>query len=123
MISTIKTLRPFFFLLPLGLLMGASTAPAPVATPPAYCELYGAVYVEQQAAFANYRVFLQENEAFADLIVFREDGEAFADRPGFWYITDVKAFADFTIAFETNEGMANFSIAYTDFRSAAGCQK
>lgn len=90
-------------------------------TPPDICQLFGAVYVEQQAAFADYRVYKEEIESFAKLVVYREEAEDFADRPGFWYFTDVKAFADFTIAYESNQGLADFTIAFTDFRSAAGC--
>lgn len=92
-----------------------------LSTPPDICQLYGAVYVEQQAAFADYRVFKEDIESFAKLVVYREEAEDFADRPGFWYFTDVKAFADFTIAYEPNQGLADFTIAFTDFRSAAGC--
>ena len=85
------------------------------------CDLYGAVYVEEVAAFAQHRVFVEENEAFAKLKVFKQDTEAFADRPGYWYFTDVKAFADFTIYIEKVQGFADFSIAYTTFRTSAGC--
>ena len=109
--------------LSLALLMLTGVSSAPESTPPPkYCELYGAVFVEEVPAFAQYKVYLQEIESFADMVVYKEDMESYADRPGFWYFTDVKAFADFTIAFEQNEGLADFSMAYTDFRSAAGCK-
>lgn len=92
------------------------------APPPRYCDLYGTVFVEEVAAFADYRVYVEDIESFANMVVYREEVESFADRPGFWFFTDVKAFADFTIAIEPNQGLADFTMAYTDFRSAAGCQ-
>lgn len=85
------------------------------------CQLYGTYYVEEVAAFAQYRVFVEDNEAFADLKVYEEETEAFANRPGYWHETDVKAFADFTIYKEQVKGFADFSIAYTTFRTSAGC--
>jgi hypothetical protein len=87
-----------------------------------YCDLYGAVFIEEVAGFANYRVHVEDVEAFADLLVFKEDAQAFANEPGHWYITDVKAFADFTIYVEEVKGFADFSIFYTDFRTTAGCR-
>ncbi len=122
-----KLLKITLAIFSLGLLTGiAPSASVPAdqsdSMPPRYCELYGAVYVEQTVAFADYKVYLEEIESFAKMVVYKEDVESFADRPGFWYFTDVKAFADFTIAFEQSQGLADFSMAYTDFRSAAGCQ-
>lgn len=87
------------------------------------CDLYGAVYVESVAAFADHRVFIDDTEGFADLVIYKEDNEAFANERGHWYITNVKAFADFTIYVEDVKGFADFSIAYTEFRTAAGCQR
>jgi hypothetical protein len=87
------------------------------------CQLKGAVYIEQVESFADYKVFVEDVEGFADLLVFKEQARGFADRPGLWYITDVRGFADFTVAFTTVKGFANFSIYYTDFKSIAGCRK
>ena len=86
------------------------------------CDLQGAVYVEEVAAFAKYRVFVEDIENFADFVVFKEDNEAFANEPGHWYFTDVRGFADFTIYLEEVKGFADFSIAYTEFRTTAGCK-
>lgn len=91
-------------------------------TPPEYCGLQGAVYVEEVAAFAKYRVFVEDIESFADMVVFKEDSEAFANEPGHWYFTDVRGFADFTIYIEDVKGFSDFSIAYTEFRTTVGCQ-
>ena len=85
------------------------------------CNLYGSVYIERVAAFAQYRVYVNDIESFADLVVFKQDNRAFADRPGFWHFTETKAFADFVIYVEEVEGFADFSISYTDFQTAAGC--
>ena len=90
--------------------------------PPDYCKLRGAVYVEDVAAFANYRVFVEDIESFADMVVFKEDSEGFANDPGHWFFTDVRGFADFTIYIEEVKGFADFSIAYTEFRTTVGCQ-
>jgi hypothetical protein len=102
--------------------LGARTPEPAAAKPVDPCKLQGAVYVVQVASFADYRVFVQDVEAFADLVVYKEDAQVYADRPGHWYLTDVRGFADFTIFVEDVEAFADFSIAYTPFRSAAGCQ-
>ncbi len=87
-----------------------------------YCELYGAVFIEEVAGFANYRVHVEDVEAFADMLVFKEDALSFANEPGHWFVTDVRAFADFTIYVEEVKGFADFSVFYTDFRTTAGCR-
>jgi len=86
-----------------------------------YCQLKGAVYIETVANFADYRVFVEEVEAFAQMAIFKEEAETFASEPGYWYFTDVRGFADFTIFVEDVKGFADFSIAYTEYRSSAGC--
>lgn len=106
------------------ILFGLAT-PGPqssASTPPDFCKLRGAVYVEDVAAFANYRVFVEDIESFADMVVFKEDSEGFANDPGHWFFTDVRGFADFTIYIEDVKGFADFSIAYTEFRTTVGCQ-
>lgn len=87
------------------------------------CSLKGAVYVEEVESFAQYKVFVDDVESFADLVVFKEQAAAFADRPGLWYLTDVRAFADFTVAFTDVKGFADFSIYFTEFKTLAGCRK
>ncbi|MEO1451066.1 MAG: DUF6150 family protein, partial [Bacteroidota bacterium] len=72
-------------------------------------------------AFANYAVYVDDNESFADLVVYEQDVESFATSPGHWYFTSSKAFAKFTIFEEKTRSFADFSIAYTNFRTAAGC--
>ncbi len=87
-----------------------------------YCKLQGLVYIEQVAAFADYRVFVEDSESFADLVVYKESSESYADAPGLWYITTNKSLANFTIYLEQVKGFADFSVAYTTFRSAIGCK-
>lgn len=86
------------------------------------CTLHGAVYIEEVEGFANYKVFVEDVEAFSDLMVFKEQARSFADRSGLWYLTDVRAFADFTVAFTDVKGFADFSIYFTEFKSLAGCR-
>lgn len=118
------------FSLILGLaLFGNSHFLAPFAAPSMEaqgvnpCGLYGAVYIEEVESFAKYRVFVEDVEAFADLLVFKEQARSFADRPGLWYITDVRAFADFTVSYTEVKAFADFSIYYSDFKSLAGCRQ
>jgi Family of unknown function (DUF6150) len=86
------------------------------------CSLHGMVYVEPVESFATYKVFVEDAEAFADLRVFKETVQAFADKPGHWYFTDTKAFADFTVSLVSVKAFANFSIYYTEFQTLAGCR-
>lgn len=117
-----KLILGVIFLSPLFMGFASTEVRMPADTPPEYCKLMGAVYVENVAAFANYRVFVEEIESFADMVVFKEDSEGFANEPGHWYFTDVRGFADFTIYVEDVKGFADFSIAYTEFRTTVGCQ-
>ena len=102
------------------LLTGQARVPQGKVDP---CKLQGAVFVEQVESFADYKVFVEDVEGFADLLVFQEQARGFADRPGLWYFTDVRGFADFTVAFTQVKGFADFSIYYTEFKSIAGCRK
>lgn len=136
-ISTVKSLDRFFtlhtidtmkyiavlltFLCCLPLVEGAVGPTPPPATGNDICELYGPVFKESVKAFADFAVYIEDNESFADLVVFEQDVEAFATRPGHWYFTDVKAFAKFTIFEERTRGFADVSVAYTNFRTSAGC--
>lgn len=86
------------------------------------CELQGAVFVENHPSFADYRVFIEEAETFGKLKVFREDAEAFANKAGYWYFTDTRGFADFSIFIEDQKGFEDFTISFTEFRNLAGCQ-
>lgn len=106
-------------LLPL-LALGLGSAPA---APPDPCTLSGTVYVEKSPSYAQYRVYVHDSEAFADLIVCKQENKLFADQPGLWHFTDQRQLADFSIYLEKSENMADFSIAYTDTESFAGCNR
>lgn len=97
-----------------------TTAPSQGVDP---CGLKGAVFIESVESFAKYTVFVEDVESFADLIVFEEQARSFADRPGLWFFTDTRAFADFTIAYTNVKAFADFSIHYSDFKSLAGCRR
>lgn len=99
----------------------AQTAKAP-ANQADFCNLYGAVYVEQSAAMAQYNVFVEKTEAFADLLVFKEPNSAFADQSGLWYFTKYRAEANFSICFVRHAAHADFTIAYTTAATFAGCR-
>jgi hypothetical protein len=90
---------------------------------PDLCNLYGAVFIETSASFADYKVYVENVEGFADLLVFREPNQTFANKNGLWHITDARGFADFTIFLEQNRGFADFTICYTPNRGFAGCRK
>ncbi|RMG55432.1 MAG: hypothetical protein D6722_27780 [Bacteroidetes bacterium] len=113
---------PLLLMALLPLQSGWALGPAP-SPQPDYCELSGAVYVVQTAAFADYRVFVYDVEGLADMVIFKENAEFLAQAPGHWFFTDVQAFADFTIYLEQTESFADFGIAFTPFSTAAGCTR
>lgn len=86
-----------------------------------FCKLFGAVYIEDSAQKADFRVYEEESEAFCNIKVFEVDSRVYADREGLWYFTDKKAFADFSIYFEPKKGLADFSVYLIDVESFAGC--
>jgi len=96
-------------------------SPKPGTTPD-LCTLYGSVYIETSASFADYKVYVEDVEGFADMLVYREPNQAFANQNGIWHITDARGFADFTIFLEQNRGFADFTICYTPNRGFAGCR-
>ena len=100
-------------------LLFASPATPPAAEP---CELQGAVYVENVAGFADYKVYVEEFESFAKMNVYKESNPAFANEPGHWYFTEIRSEADFVIFLEPVQNFADFSIFYIDFPTAAGCR-
>lgn len=86
------------------------------------CKLSGVVFVETVESAADYRIYVEDDEAFAKLRVFQETSPSFASSPGFWYFTDNRNLADFTVSIVNMQAFADFTIFYTDFRSLAGCQ-
>lgn len=100
------------------LFSGSAAAPGQVDV----CRIFGAVYEEKNPRFADYRVYVEDSEAFSDLVVFRQDNRLFADRPGLWYFSPKREFADFSVYFESKRGTADFSIFFTETESFAGCR-
>ncbi|RTQ53795.1 hypothetical protein EJV47_01540 [Hymenobacter gummosus] len=90
------------------------------------CKLYGAVYLERdprRRGFCSATVYVEQQEAFANLVVYQEANKLFADKPGLWYITDARDFADYSVLVTDNRSFADFGIFYTKVRSFAGCRK
>lgn len=103
------------------LLFTGSTLSAQNINQPYYCELRGSFYIEEYPERADFLVYEEDSEAFANLLVFETDNSLFADRPGIWYFTDDRAFADFTIYFVESKNNAHFTVYFTSFESFAGC--
>jgi uncharacterized protein YneR len=108
-------------------------APAPrvpfVAAPLASlepCRIYGTIYLERdprRRGFCFGVIYEEPEEGFADVMVFAEDNKLFADKPGLWYFTEARDFADYVLFVSNQRGMADFSVHYTKVRSFAGCRK
>ncbi len=86
-----------------------------------YCELRGSFYIEEYPDRADFLIYEDDSEAFADLLIYETDNALFADKPGIWFFTDKRAFADFTIYFVQSKGNADFTVYFTSFESFAGC--
>jgi hypothetical protein len=90
------------------------------------CRLYGSVYLERdpnRRGFCFGAVYEEPEEAFADVLVFPESNKLFADKPGLWYFTETRDFADYVLFVSSSRALADFSISYTKVRSFAGCRK
>lgn len=90
------------------------------------CKLYGTIYLERdprRRGFCSATVYVEQQEAFANLVVYQEANKLFADKPGLWYVTDARDFADFTVLVTDNRSFADFGIYYTKIRSFAGCRQ
>ena len=96
---------------------------APAEQPPRQvCQLKGSVYVTDRPEEAHFRVYVEEYETSADLVVYSEENKLFADQPGVWHFTNKPAFSDFKIYLAESRAFADFTIAYTDVASFAGCR-
>jgi hypothetical protein len=110
----------FIFLLLVFILNGAALSAQNISQP-YFCELRGSVFIEEYPDRADLLVYEEDSEAFADLLVFETDNSLFADRPGIWFFTTERAFADFTVFFVESKNNADFSVYFTSFESFAGC--
>ncbi|UYZ58786.1 DUF6150 family protein [Hymenobacter latericus] len=90
------------------------------------CKIYGSIYLERdprRRAYCSATVFVEQQDAFASLVVYQEANKLFADKPGTWYVTDARDFADYTVLVTDNRAFADFGIFYTKVRSFAGCRQ
>lgn len=85
------------------------------------CEVFGNIYFVSESKNAHYVVYVQEEESFADLVIFKEEDFSYADREGHWFITEEIVLADRRIYITDNIAEADFTIAYTETESFAGC--
>ncbi|WP_242582920.1 DUF6150 family protein [Hymenobacter telluris] len=121
LVSGLLALNPFAA--PAPRVPFVAAAPARAIEP---CRIYGSVYLERDPRRRGYCfgvVYVEPEEGFADLLVFPEDNKLFADKPGLWYFTEARDFADYALFVTDNRGLADFSIHYTKVRSFAGCRK
>mgnify|MGYP002777097737 CR=1 len=86
------------------------------------CKVYGKIYVVSQKNLADVWVYIDESEGLAELMVYQQNNRFYADRSGQWFFTNDKREANFWVYFEPVKGHADFSIAYTDTESFAGCK-
>ncbi len=87
------------------------------------CKVYGKIYEVDNAGLADYIVYIEDSEAFADLLVFEHENPLYADRPGQWAFVENRSFANVYIYFETRKSRADFSIAFIETESFAGCNR
>lgn len=86
------------------------------------CDVFGGVFVTKDPSKAQLHVYLEESEAFCDLPVFQAASVLYADRSGLWFFTDNISEAKFIVYFQKKRNLANFSIAYIENESFAGCR-
>jgi hypothetical protein len=86
-----------------------------------FCDVWGAIYLTENAAEADFKVYVHDDEAFADVLIFKEDQELFADRTGHWYMTSYRGFAKYSVFLVEDEGFADFTVYFTETESFAGC--
>lgn len=101
--------------------LGIGSAYSPKQYDP--CQVYGAIYIEENPRRAHFKVYEETSETFADVLVFEQDNRLYADGQGKWFFTKNRDFADFFVYFESERGLADFSVYYTDFESFAGCNR
>jgi len=101
----------------------ATTAPLPLArlTYNDPCQVFGSIYIEKSARYADLVVYKEKDRAWANVAVFLEDNALFADRIGRWHITDNRGLADFTVYYTNRANLADMRIFITDLEAEAGC--
>jgi len=86
-----------------------------------FCEIYGIIYFAENKTNADYIVFVEDQETFANVVVYMESSLSYADAPGHWVEGSQKHLSDAIIYVTDNISEADFTIAYTDIESFAGC--
>lgn len=86
------------------------------------CKVFGKIFIVSDKRQADYRVFEEESEAFAHLVVYKQDNRFYSDKQGQWFFTKDKTEADFWVYLVDSKGLSDFSIAYTQTESFAGCK-
>lgn len=87
------------------------------------CQIYGTAHVENDRTRATYFVYLEtEDDYSADLRVFKEYNELYADKTGYWFFTEQKAFADFSVFFVKHRAEADFTVFFVEDELEAGCE-
>ena len=86
-----------------------------------FCQIYGSVFFVDNAADAEYTVYVEDEESFANISVYLEESPSYADIPGHWYSTPDPYLADVRIYISDNIAEADFTIAFTETESFAGC--
>lgn len=87
------------------------------------CNIYGNIFLTNSAKNAQFVVYVESEESFADLVVFKESEASYADIPGHWLITEELVLSDYSIYITENISEADFTIAFTETESFAGCDQ
>ena len=107
----------------LGFIIFLSFWAGPNAQPYEACKVYGKIYEETIPAQADFSVYIEDSEAFADLLVYEHTNPLYADREGQWAFVENRAFAKYYVYFTNKRNQADFTIAFIDTESFAGCNK
>ncbi len=87
------------------------------------CQIYGTAYLETDRSRATYFVYVEtEDDYSADLRIFKEYNQLYADKSGYWFFTQQKAFADFSIFVVPYRSEADFVVYYVENEIDAGCE-
>lgn len=86
------------------------------------CKIFGKIFIVTDKRQADYKIYEEETEAFAQLVVFKQENRFYADKQGQWFFTKDKTEADFWVYFVDSKGLSDFTIAYTQTESFAGCK-
>lgn len=106
------------FILFIGYKTFAQVAPGRVDP----CKVFGKLYIVTDKRQADYKIYEEETEAFAQLVVYKQDNRFYADKQGQWFFTKDRTEADFWVYFVDSKGLSDFTIAYTQTESFAGCK-